>query len=149
MQANIARAVGWKFADGVGAAMTDYWVSKLFFDLQQDGKLAAEYRADMPGVLARYDIKPDIRKALLEDDVGKIAPLVNAYLLRFPSALKSSTLRSFAQRGPRILNEQADCVRRITWNRKDHACSRSGPAVRCTLLAHRHHRAAHPGNDLG
>ena len=63
--------------------MTDYWVSKLFFDLQQDGKLAAEYRADMPGVLARYDIKPDIRKALLEDDVGKIAPLVNAYLLRF------------------------------------------------------------------
>jgi hypothetical protein len=34
-------------------------------------------------VLARYDIKPDIRKALLEDDVGKIAPLVNAYLLRF------------------------------------------------------------------
>ena len=63
--------------------MTDYWVSKLFFDLQQDAKLAAEYRADMPGVLARYEIKPDIRKALLEDDVGKIAPLVNAYLLRF------------------------------------------------------------------
>jgi hypothetical protein len=63
--------------------MTDYWVSKLFFDLQQDAKLAAEYRADMPGVLARYEIKPDVRQALLEDDVGKIAPLVNAYLLRF------------------------------------------------------------------
>lgn len=63
--------------------MTDYWVSKLFFDLQHDAKLAADYRADMPGVLARYEIKPDIRKALLEDDVGTIAPLVNAYLLRF------------------------------------------------------------------
>ena len=63
--------------------MTDYWVSKLFFDLQQDANLAAEYRADMPGVLARYEIKPDVRQALLEDDVGKIAPLVNAYLLRF------------------------------------------------------------------
>ena len=63
--------------------MTDYWVSKLFFDLQQDAELAAEYRADMPGVLARYEIKPDVRQALLEDDVGKIAPLVNAYLLRF------------------------------------------------------------------
>jgi hypothetical protein len=63
--------------------MTDYWVSKLFFDLQQDAKLAAEYRADMPGVLARYEIKPDIRQALLEDDVAKLAPLVNAYLLRF------------------------------------------------------------------
>ena len=63
--------------------MTDYWVSKLFFDLHHDPKLAAEYRADMAGVIGRYEIKPDIRKALLEDDVGKIAPLVNAYLLRF------------------------------------------------------------------
>lgn len=63
--------------------MTDYWVSKLFFDLQQDGKLAAEFRADMAAVIARYEIKPEIRKALIEDDVGTIAPLVNAYLLRF------------------------------------------------------------------
>ena len=63
--------------------MTDYWVSKLFFDLQHDTELAAEYRANMPAVLERYEIKADIRKALLEDDVGKIAPLVNAYLLRF------------------------------------------------------------------
>jgi hypothetical protein len=64
-------------------SMTDYWVSKLFFDLQQDGKLAAEFRTDMAAVIARYEIKPEIRKALLEDDVGTIAPLVNAYLLRF------------------------------------------------------------------
>ena len=63
--------------------MTDYWVSKLFFDLQQDGKLAAEFRTDMAAVIARYEIKPEIRKALLEDDVATIAPLVNAYLLRF------------------------------------------------------------------
>ena len=63
--------------------MTDYWVSKLFFDLQQDSKLAAEFRTDMAAVIARYEIKPEIRKALLEDDVATIAPLVNAYLLRF------------------------------------------------------------------
>jgi hypothetical protein len=63
--------------------MTDYWVSKLFFDLQHDPKLAAQYRADMPAVLERYAIKPEIRAALLADDVGKIAPVVNAYLLRF------------------------------------------------------------------
>ena len=63
--------------------MTDYWVSKLFFDLQQDGKLAAEFRTDMAAVIARYEIKPEIRKALLEDEVATIAPLVNAYLLRF------------------------------------------------------------------
>jgi hypothetical protein len=63
--------------------MTDYWVSKLFFDLQQDGKLAAEYRRDMSAVIDRYEIKPELRQALLADDVGVIAPLVNAYLLRF------------------------------------------------------------------
>ena len=63
--------------------MTDYWVSKLFFDLQQDPKLAAEYRADMAAVIGRYEIKPELRKALLDDDVGALAPLVNAYLLRF------------------------------------------------------------------
>ena len=83
-QAKIARpCVGAKSWAVLERQLTDYWVSKLFFDLQQDAKLAAEYRADMPGVLARYEIKPDVRQALLEDDVGKIAPLVNAYLLRF------------------------------------------------------------------
>jgi hypothetical protein len=63
--------------------MTDYWLSKLFFDLQQDPKLAAEYRANMPAVIERYAIEPHIRKALLDDDVATIAPRVNAYLLRF------------------------------------------------------------------
>jgi hypothetical protein len=63
--------------------MTDYWVSKLFFDLQHDPKLAAEYRKSMLSVIDRYEIKSDIRKALLEDDVAKLALLVNAYLLRF------------------------------------------------------------------
>jgi hypothetical protein len=66
-----------------GAAMTDYWVSKLFFDLQHDPKLAAEYRTNMPAVIDCYEITPQVRKALLDDDVGTIAPLVNAYLLRF------------------------------------------------------------------
>jgi hypothetical protein len=63
--------------------MTDYWVSKLFFDLQHDAKLADEYRTNMSAVIDRYQIKPEVRKALLEDDVCRLAPLVNAYLLRF------------------------------------------------------------------
>ena len=53
--------------------MTDYWVSKL----------RTGWLADMPAVIGRYEIKPELRKALLEDDVGTLAPLVNAYLLRF------------------------------------------------------------------
>jgi hypothetical protein len=63
--------------------MTDYWLSKLFFDLQHDPNLAAEFRKDMATVIDRYEIKPEVHKALLDDDVGAIAPLVNAYLLRF------------------------------------------------------------------
>jgi Aromatic-ring-opening dioxygenase LigAB, LigA subunit len=63
--------------------MTDYWLSKMFFDLQHDPKLAADYRAERTAVIDRYEIKPEVRKALLEDDVGVLAPLVNAYLLRF------------------------------------------------------------------
>jgi hypothetical protein len=63
--------------------MTDYWLSKLFFDLQHDAKLVADYRADMAAVIDRYGIKPDVRQALLDDDVATLSPLVNAYLLRF------------------------------------------------------------------
>jgi hypothetical protein len=63
--------------------MTDYRLSKLFYDLHNDPKLAAEYRADMPGFLDRYGISPQMRNAIMTDDVGAIAPHVNAYLLRF------------------------------------------------------------------
>jgi hypothetical protein len=63
--------------------MTDYWLSKLFYDLHNDEKLAAEYRAGMTPVLDRYDLRPEVREALLADDVAALAPLVNAYLLRF------------------------------------------------------------------
>ena len=64
-------------------AMTDYWLSKLFFDLQHDAQLVTDYRADMAAVMERYRIKPDVRRALLDDDVAALSPLVNAYLLRF------------------------------------------------------------------
>ena len=63
--------------------MTDYALSKLFYDLHNDPKLAAEYRADMTGFLDRYGISPAMRAAVMADDVGAIAPHVNAYLLRF------------------------------------------------------------------
>ena len=61
---------------------TDYALSKLFFDLQ-GGPAAAEYRKDRAAVIDRYDLEPDIRAAVLADDVATIAPLVNPYLLRY------------------------------------------------------------------
>lgn len=62
--------------------MTDYWLSKLFFDLQ-DPKAAAEYRATPDAVLDRYELAPAVRQAVQDDDVAALAPRVNAYLLRF------------------------------------------------------------------
>ena len=62
--------------------MRDYWLSKLFFDLQTPS-VAAEYRAGRDVMLARYPLKPEVRAAVEANDVATLAPLVNAYLLRF------------------------------------------------------------------
>lgn len=62
------------------AGMRDYWLSKLFYDVQAAG---AEYRADRAKFLARYPLKPEVVAALMRDDVGFLAARVNPYLLRF------------------------------------------------------------------
>jgi hypothetical protein len=62
--------------------MRDYWLSKLFFDLQTPAA-GAEYRASPDKVLARYPLKPEVLAAIAANDVAALAPLVNAYLLRF------------------------------------------------------------------
>jgi hypothetical protein len=63
--------------------MTDYWLSKLIYDLQQPGAIP-EYRADRQKVIARYpQLAPETVQALLNDDVAFLAPRVNAYLLRY------------------------------------------------------------------
>ena len=62
--------------------MRDYYLSKLFFDLQTPAA-AAEYRAAREAVLARYPLKPEVLAAIENNDVAALAPLVNAYLLRF------------------------------------------------------------------
>lgn len=62
--------------------MRDYWLSKLFYDLQSPAA-AAEYRTERDKVLDRYGIRPDVRKALAENDVPFLARRTNAYLLRY------------------------------------------------------------------
>ena len=62
--------------------MRDYWLSKLFFDLQSP-PLAEQYRADRKAVLARYPLRPEVRAAVDADDVTALSRLVNPYLLRF------------------------------------------------------------------
>ena len=62
--------------------MRDYWLSKLFFDLQTPAA-AEEYRASPDQVLDRYPLKPEVRLAVVREDVATLAGLVNPYLLRF------------------------------------------------------------------
>lgn len=65
-----------------GNRMRDYWLSKLFYDLQNPA-VAAEYREHREQVLARYPIDDAAKKALEKDDVPFLAQRTNPYLLRF------------------------------------------------------------------
>ena len=60
--------------------MRDYWLSKLFFDLQNPAA-AEEYRAARGKVLDRYPLKPEVRAAVERDDVFYVSRLVNPYLV--------------------------------------------------------------------
>ena len=60
--------------------MRDYWLGKLFFDLQNP-EAAKEYRSGREEVLKRYPLKEDVRQAVMSDDVTFLALRVNAYLL--------------------------------------------------------------------
>ena len=60
----------------------DYWLSKMFFDLQQPA-LAAEFRANRDAVLSRYDLSPEAKAAIADGNVPFLAARTNAYLLRY------------------------------------------------------------------
>jgi hypothetical protein len=75
--------------------MRDYWLSKLFFDVQAN---APEYRADRGKFLARYQLKPEVKAALLRDDVAFLAERVNPYLLRFYFAAAGMKDEEFIRR---------------------------------------------------
>ncbi len=85
--------------------MTDYWVSKLFYDLQQPA-LGAAYRADRAKVIAQYPLKPESKAAVLADDVAVLSRLVNPYLLRYYFSIIGMKDDVFIQR----LRESADAT---------------------------------------
>jgi hypothetical protein len=62
--------------------MRDYWLSKLFFDLQSPAA-AAEFRAERDKVLARYPLDAAVREAIAKQDVPFLAERTNPYLLRY------------------------------------------------------------------
>jgi hypothetical protein len=62
--------------------MRDYWLSKLFFDLQSP-TLQTEFRANPRAVLAKYPLDERVRRAISEHDAPFLAERTNAYLLRY------------------------------------------------------------------
>jgi hypothetical protein len=62
--------------------MRDYWLSKLFFDLQSPAA-AGEFRAARDKVLARYPLDEGVKRAIAENDVTFLAARTNPYLLRY------------------------------------------------------------------
>src|SRR5690349_2530417 len=72
---------------GRGACIVrDYWLNKLFFDIQKP-ELAAQYKENREAVLSRYPLSAELHRAVLNDDLAALAPYVNAYLLRFYFAI--------------------------------------------------------------
>ena len=63
--------------------MTDYWLNKLIFDLQEAGGRglwtdSSKRLAFIDG----YKVSPAIRQALIEDDFAVLQPVINPYLMR-------------------------------------------------------------------
>ena len=62
--------------------MRDYWMSKMFFDLQ-DPALAAQFREGKEAFLTRYPLDESVKQAIRDNDVPFLAARTNAYLLRY------------------------------------------------------------------
>ena len=83
--------------------MRDYWLNKLFFDLQQPA-VAAEYKKNRDAVLARYPMSAELRRAVIDDDIATLASHTNAYLLRFYYVILGVKDAEFIERLNKISN---------------------------------------------
>jgi hypothetical protein len=64
-------------------ALVDYWLSRMMFDLSRNPADVAAWRQDRRPILDRYPLRPEIRAAVLADDMTVLMRHANAYLLRF------------------------------------------------------------------
>jgi hypothetical protein len=68
--------------------MSLYQMQKFLFDINRDRALQEQFRADRPGVLARYELSVEERAALEGGDIGLIYVLgANGQLLMHFAAL--------------------------------------------------------------
>ena len=63
--------------------MTDYWLNKLVFDLQEAGGRGLWTNSEKRrAFIENYDLSSAIRQALIDDDFAFLQPLINPYLMR-------------------------------------------------------------------
>jgi len=62
--------------------MRDYWLSRLFFELQNPAA-AADFRANRETFLQKYPLEESVRAAIRDNDVPFLAARTNPYLLRY------------------------------------------------------------------
>ena len=77
--------------------MTDYWLSKLFFDSQKP-ETSRRLREDREAVWQDYALTDESLAALRTGDVAALAPNVNPYLLRFYFAATGMPDAEFIQK---------------------------------------------------
>lgn len=64
-------------------ALVDYWLSRMIFDLSRNPADIPAWRQDRRPIMDRYPLRPEIREAVLTDDMQVLTRHMNAYLLRF------------------------------------------------------------------
>jgi hypothetical protein len=62
--------------------MRDYWLSRLFFDLQSPASVG-EFRKNRETFLSRYELSEETRSRVLGNDVLWLSRRTNPYLLRY------------------------------------------------------------------
>jgi hypothetical protein len=77
--------------------MADFWLSKLFFDMQAPAVRDA-FRADPEATMDRYHLPAEVRRAVLANDLAFLAPRVNPYLLRYYCGYAGMTDAEFLSR---------------------------------------------------
>ena len=62
--------------------MRDYWLCRMFFDLQSPA-VAAEFRSDREAFIGKYPLEAPVKAAIRSNDVPFLAARTNPYLLRY------------------------------------------------------------------
>ena len=75
--------------------------------------MSAEFKKDRDAVLARYPMSAELRRAVVEDDIGALVPHTNAYLLRFYYAILGVKDAEFIERLNALTDD--DQGARVTW----------------------------------